>query len=125
MCIRDRYRNKGWKIWCWEKGVTCFNLQREAKMSDGETHSIAIDVLFKNINGRRDSENCYALNVFVRTAENEDAVAINETLLLPTHKELFYQLAIAQDKDSGRFVNQINLSRTRIIETLKTLLSNL
>lgn len=123
--LKAQYRNKGWKIWCWEKGVTCFNLQREAKMSDGETHSIAIDVLFKNINGRRDSENCYALNVFVRTAENEDAVAINETLLLPTHKELFYQLAIAQDKDSGRFVNQINLSRTRIIETLKTLLSNL
>lgn len=121
----DQYKAFNWKIWCWEKNITCFNFQREKKMKDGSNHIVAIDVFFIGVDGKRNSEDCYGLNVFVRTSEEEDAVAINETLLLPDYNNLFNQLGIIQNKNSGRFVNQKNLSRSEIIGVLKVLLSNL
>ena len=123
--LKAQYQGKGWGIGLWEKDDTCFYLEREAEMSDGKTRKVAIDVLFRGVDGKRNAENCYALNVFVRTSEDEDDAAINKALLLPAHEGLFNQLEIGQDKDSGRFVNQRNLSRTEVIETMNRLLSNL
>lgn len=123
--LKAQYQDKGWMIGRWEKGDTCFYLQRDDKMTDGEHHTLAIDVLFRGVDGKRDSENCYALSVFIRTSDDENEADINNSLLLPGYNELFDKLGIKQDARSGRFVNQKNLSRAEIIETLSVLLSSL
>lgn len=120
--LKAQYKPDKWEIGCWEKGDTCFYLQREIKLNDGCTHTLAIDIFFRGVDGKRDSENCYGLNVFVRTNEEEDAIVINKTLLEPILKEQFQKLDICQNASSGRFANSHNFSRREIIEILREIL---
>ena len=120
--LKAQYEPDGWEIWCYGKGDTCFNLQRKLKLKDGYFHTLAIDIFFKGVDGKRDSENCYGLNVFVRTNEEDDAAAINKTLLTPILNEQFQKFDIRQDEKCGRFANTQNLSRSEIIEILREIL---
>lgn len=121
--LKAQYQDYGWKIGIWERGDTCFYLQREKMMTDGSIHIIAIDVLFRGTDGKRSSEDCYAYSVFVRTSDDDDDIEINSRLLLPSCRGVFERLRIMQNPDSGRFVNSGNLSRSDVMKHLKELLS--
>lgn len=123
--LKAQYEPYNWQIWCWQKGDTCFNLQRKLKLNDGYSHTLAIDVFFKGVDGNRDSENCYGLNVFVRTNEDDNAAIVNKTLLTPLLNEQFQTFDICLDEHSGRFANRHNLSRAEIIEILSEILKTL
>lgn len=123
--LKAQYKDYGWEIGIWERGDTCFYLQREKMMADGCIRVIAIDVLFRGVDGKRNSEDCYAYSVFVRTSDDEDDVEINSRLLIPSFSGLFERLGIIQNPDSGRYVNSGNLSRSDVIKHLKELLTAL
>lgn len=107
----EEYRadRNGWNIGIWPKWKSCFYFECKQKVYDNRT--IAIDVYFYDDNGHRDSENCYAFDLFVRPThpegENEEEETEYAEKDYNLNKQLFSalipeQMGLFKKKSDGR-----------------------
>lgn len=113
----------GWNMNIYPKDNTCFYFERDIIFKSGIVYKIAIDVFFQGVNGKRDSENCYAVNIFLRPDEDsEEELRKLVKLLHDTFGQVFTELSLV-DNGAGRFGNSVNLSREGVIVVINELLS--
>lgn len=113
----------GWNMNIYPKDNTCFYFERDIIFKSGIVYKIAIDVFFQGVNGKRDSENCYAVNIFLRPDEDsEEELRKLVKLLHDTFGQIFTELSLV-DNGAGRFGNSVNLSREGVIVVINELLS--
>ena len=116
---------RGWDMGLYEKGITCFYLERKETEND-EKGTIAIDVFFGAYNSgrvKRNSENCYGFSLFRRTDsdEIEDQIRATESIITSSNRELIAGLGLQLGTD-GRY-SIFNLSRKEAVSRLNRLLS--
>lgn len=113
----------GWNLNIYPKDNTCFYFERDITLKNGSEYKLAIDVFFQGVNGKRDSENCYAINVFLRPKEDsKEELRKLVKLLYDAFGQIFTKLSLV-DNGAGRFANSENLSRERVIVVINELLS--
>lgn len=113
----------GWNFNIYPKDNTCFYFERDITLKNGSVYKLAIDVFFQGVNGKRDSENCYAINIFLRPKEDSDEELRKLVKLLhDAYGQVFTELSLV-DNGAGRFVNSENLSRECVIVVINNLLS--
>lgn len=113
----------GWNLNIYPKDNTCFYFERDITLESGSEYKLAIDVFFQGLNGKRDSESCYALNIFLRPKEDSEEELRNLVkLLYDAYGQIFTELSLV-DNGVGRFANSENLSRERVIVVINELLS--
>ena len=113
----------GWNLNIYPKDNTCFYFERDITLESGSEYKLAIDVFFQGVNGKRDSENCYAINIFLRPKEDkEEEIRKLVKLLYDAFGQVFTELSLV-DNGVGRFANSENLSRDSVIVVINELLS--
>lgn len=116
-----------WGIYIWtERGASCFYFQKKTLFSNGNEYTVELDVSFKGIDGRRDSENCYGLTLFLpQCTDNPDEAIRNYELLQSSYGNLIEKLGLTSVSENYRFSNNRNLSRDEVIERINLLLTEI
>lgn len=121
---------KGWEVGIWPKVKTCMYFQREICLRE-ETATIAIDIYFYDSEGKRTNEDCYSLDLFIRTT-HPDPDTDEEKLLYAEedyqkNKDLFNSfipdlMNLFVKKEDGRLRSSSTYSRRELIKTIRLIL---
>jgi hypothetical protein len=126
--IEMESKYEGWEgPLLWERDNTCFFFEHDSRFSDDKVYRVAIDVKFIGVDGKRNSENCYCVNAFLRPEDYDDTSELqyNQELIGSTYEGLFNELNMVADKSNYRYVNSKNLSREEVVDVTNRLLSAL
>ena len=129
---KDSINQQGWSVSIWPKEKSCMYF--DFKIPGEENRTIAIDVYFYDDNGNRNSEDCYAFDLFIRPthydAINDEERKLfadkcftqNESLfssIIPEYSELF------KKNDNGRLKSQVLYSKYNLKNILTKILSDI
>lgn len=127
---KNKDYQEGWSIGKWPKNKSCMYF--DFKISDKDNKTIAIDIYFYDDNGNRNSEDCYAFDLFIRPSHpdatnKEEAQSFADkdfaqnislfSSIIPGYNELFKR------KDDGRLKSRLLYSRHNLKSVLKEIMN--
>lgn len=127
----DDYKSDypGWRVDVWQKEQTCFFFERKVEI-EGKKQTLALDVYFKDNQGKRTSEDCYSFDLFVRSNHLDETEETKQEDYQRNMKIFGALIPILSDtlfvrKSNGRLHSNKSFSRDKVRKILRDILQGI